>query len=506
MTRHLVLTGFMGAGKSSAARRLAEKLGRRCVDSDELLELHFGRSLERVFEEEGEATFRAAEAAEIARQLDGEEPLVLALGGGALENSQTRELLAKHLVIYLEISANAAWRRVKGSKRPLAQDRDQFVALLDERRPQYERTAHLTIQNEPRNAPAAAAEFIGELLLRPSDTRALWAATQSWQYPAVFERGLVRRHDLFTVKGNFTTLSDTNLARQHDWLRFGVVIEPGETSKTLTELERVCSQFAERGLTRQDSIVAVGGGVVGDLAGFAAAVYQRGIDVIQVPTSLVAQVDSAYGGKTGVDLPSAKNYVGAYHQPQAVLVDVEALTTLPQAELAAGYAEVIKTALIAGGSLWEAVEMGIDLTEAFPAEIVFGCAKAKLNIVVQDERDGGRRQVLNLGHTIGHAIETAAGYGRMRHGEAVGIGLLGALRLSGLDGLHERVKGLLEDAGLPTTALGLETETVLEFLHLDKKRTGGDVPFVLVAAPGEVTHGHLVPQSQVRSAIEELLQ
>lgn len=496
----------MGAGKSSAAKRLAGRLGRRAVDVDELIEESFGRSIPRVFAEQGEAAFREREAAVIGELLAGDEPLVVALGGGALESDVTRGRVADHLVLYLEVSPSVAWRRVKGSNRPLARDRNSFDSLLAARRPVYEDTAHLVVRNEPRNAVDGALEFVGRLLERPPAARALWARTAGGQYPAVFERGLLRRHDLWTASGDFVTVADANLVERYEWLGHGVVVPPGETSKTLGELERVCGAFAQRGMTRNSSVVAVGGGVVGDLAGFAAAVYQRGIAVTQVPTSLVAQVDSAYGGKTGVDLPAAKNYVGAFHQPEAVLVDVDALRSLPRAELAAGYAEVIKTALIAGDRLWEAVDRGVDLDGEFPDQIVFLCAKTKLNVVMRDERDGGRRQVLNLGHTIGHAIEAAAGYGAMRHGEAVGIGMLGALRLSGLDGLRVRVGELLGAAGLPVKAAGLDSDDVMARLRLDKKRENDDVPFVLVDAPGAVSQGHVVPEAEIRLAVEELLK
>src|SRR5206468_5201648 len=179
-------------------------------------------------------------------------------------------------------------------------------------------------------------------------------------------------------------------------------IPPGEQAKTRATAEAVWRARVAQGATRADHVLALGGGVVGDLAGFCAATYQRGVPVVQVPTTLVAQVDSAYGGKTGVDLPEGKNYVGAFHQPAGVLVDVGMLATLPAAELAAGRAEVIKTALIAGGSLWEAVRGG----RFEDTDVVLECARTKLAVVAADERDGGRRQVLNLGHTVGHALET----------------------------------------------------------------------------------------------------
>jgi 3-dehydroquinate dehydratase type II len=214
-------------------------------------------------------------------------------------------------------------------------------------------------------------------------------------------------------------------------------------------------------MTRSDVVAALGGGVVGDLAGFCAATYQRGVRLVQIPTTLVAQVDSAYGGKTGVDLSEAKNYVGAYHQPQAVIADTGALATLPAAELSAGYAEVVKTALIAGGALWELVRGGAGWEGSDWSEVVTACARTKLRIVAQDERDDGVRQTLNLGHTVGHAIETVTGYASYRHGEAVALGLLAALRLSGNDELRAEVADLLHSRGLPTTLTDVDPDAVV---------------------------------------------
>jgi shikimate kinase/3-dehydroquinate synthase len=219
-----------------------------------------------------------------------------------------------------------------------------------------------------------------------------------------------------------------------------------------------------------------------------------------VPTTLVAQVDSAYGGKTGVDLPEAKNYVGAYHQPAGVLVDPDALSTLPAPELAAGWVEVLKTALIAGGWLWQWVSEGGEVDE----RVILACARTKLAVVAADERDGGRRQVLNLGHTVGHAIETASGYGRYRHGEAVGLGLLAALTLSGQQQLRERVRALMLARDLPVTLDGTPLDAVIETLARDKKRVGASVPFVLVRSPGDVEFGCEVAPEDVRTAVEEL--
>ncbi|HEX5911090.1 MAG TPA: 3-dehydroquinate synthase family protein, partial [Thermoleophilaceae bacterium] len=219
-----------------------------------------------------------------------------------------------------------------------------------------------------------------------------------------------------------------------------------------------------------------------------------------VPTTLVAQVDSAYGGKTGVDLPEGKNYAGVYHQPTAVVCDPAVLDTLPEAEKAAGYAEVVKTALIAGGPLWARVRGGGPVDD----ETILGCIRTKLDVVAADERDEGRRQVLNLGHTVGHAIEAATGYSRYRHGEAVAVGLLAALRLSGREALREEVAALLSGHGLPLTFEGASVDQVVALTARDKKRSGDTVPFVLVQAPGEVTPGHRIAPAALEEAVAEV--
>ena len=259
--------------------------------------------------------------------------------------------------------------------------------------------------------------------------------------------------------------------------------------------------MAAAGHTRADALLAVGGGVVGDLGGFCAATYQRGVPVVHVPTTVVAQVDSAYGGKTGVDLPEGKNYMGIYHQPSAVIVDPSTLETLPARERSAGYAEVVKTALIAGGPLWDAVRAGA----RDDPDTVLACARTKLRIVAADERDAGLRQVLNLGHTVAHALETVTGYSRLLHGEAVALGLLAALRLSGQDALRDEVAELLAGAGLGLSVSGVDAAEVARATRMDKKRVGERVPFVLVESPGAVTPGHGIDDHDLMLAVQELL-
>ena len=281
----------------------------------------------------------------------------------------------------------------------------------------------------------------------------------------------------------------------------GLAIAPGESSKTLAAAQAVWEAMAAAGHTRADALLAVGGGVVGDLGGFCAATYQRGVPVVHVPTTVVAQVDSAYGGKTGVDLPEAKNYVGAYHQPAAVHVVPSTLETLPARERSAGYAEVVKTALIAGGPLWDAVRAGA----RDDPDTVLACARTKLRIVAADERDAGLRQVLNLGHTVAHALETVTGYSRLLHGEAVALGLLAALRLSGQDALRDEVAELLAGAGLALSVSGVDAAEVARATRMDKKRVGERVPFVLVESPGAVTPGHGIDDHDLMLAVQELL-
>jgi shikimate kinase/3-dehydroquinate synthase len=491
--RALVLIGFMGAGKSTVAVELAGALGVTPLDSDLLLEERFGHSVAREFELHGEASFRAAEEELVCKLLgDAGRRDVVALGGGSVSSERVRAALADHLTVLLDVDPAVAWERVRaakdGAERPLARDRDAFLALHAERAALYEELA---------------------------DAVLLWASTASGDYPVFVGRGLLREDRLAGVwpldrsRSRPFCVSDEIVSGLYldrlGELSGTIAIQPGEKHKTLASAERVWHELAAIGMTRADHLVALGGGVVGDLAGFCAATYQRGVPVVQIPTTLVAQVDSAYGGKTGVDLPEAKNYVGVYHQPAGVLVDPDTLETLPAGELAAGWVEVLKTALIAGGALWERVSVatGCEVDE----HTIIACARTKLAIVSDDERDAGRRQVLNLGHTVGHAIETATGYARYRHGEAVGLGLLAALRLSGLDDLRVQVRELLLARGLPVTLDGadVDVEEIVAATARDKKRVGAHVPFVLLHAPGDVVTGREVAEPDLRSAVAELI-
>ena len=343
----------------------------------------------------------------------------------------------------------------------------------------------------------------------------IWAESASGSYPALVGPGALallpaaRAAAPDALPDRVFCVADEAALSHHEGLlparELTIEVDGGESSKTLAEAERVLGELTGAGARRDDMVLAFGGGVVGDLAGFCAATYQRGVPLVQAPTTLVAQVDSAYGGKTGVDLAAAKNYVGAFHMPIAVLTDPAALATLPAEELAAGFVEVLKTGLLAGGELWERVRAIDSLDPARLGDVVFDCARTKIEIVATDERDSGRRAVLNLGHTVGHAIEAATGYERYRHGEAVGLGLLAALRLSGAAELREEVAGLLAAHGLPITLDGeVELDAVLSAINRDKKATAGGVGFVLMSVPGEPRWGQRVDPGSVRAAVEEL--
>ena len=509
--RAIAFVGFMGAGKSSAARAVAEALGTEARDTDDAVEDEDGRPIVDIFAVEGEAGFREREERAVRELLAGGG--VVSLGGGAVETPSVREALADHVVVWCDVEREVAWERVsRNDKRPLGRDRGEFDRRFDARVPLYEEVATATLPSSARESARLSAPWLQALRERP-ELRMAWAHTASADYPAIVGEGAI---DVLKaseeVPDRLFAIADQVVLEEYESLLPEVegliAMEGGEASKNLAEAERILRRLAELGARREDGVIAFGGGVAGDVAGFCAAIYQRGIDYIQLPTTLLAQVDSAYGGKTGVDLPEAKNYAGAFHQPLAVLADTATLRTLPPEEVSAGFAEVVKTALIAGGSLWERVRgLSGDLLDdpAQTDEIVFACARTKLAVVAEDERDSGRRAVLNLGHTVGHAIEAASGYARYRHGEAVGLGLLASLELSGATGLRAEVADLLERHGLPVGLdPELDTGEILDAVARDKKATAEGVGFVLAERPGEVRVGERVDPDAVRAAIDHL--
>jgi shikimate kinase/3-dehydroquinate synthase len=507
----IAFVGFMGAGKSDAARAVAERLGEPAVDADDEIERELGAPIASFFEHEGEAAFREREQTLALELL--ERGGVVSLGGGVVESPPVREALRRHVAVWCRVDERVAWERASATDRPLAVDREAFARRYSERQPLYEEVAQVVLTEGGADAGRVAAPWLAALRHRP-EVRISWARSASGEYPAAVGPGASALLDDPGLSdalpaSRWFAIADAEALRRHGDLlpacEAVIEVDAAEQRKTLAEAERVLRELAAAGARRDDGVIAFGGGMVGDLAGFCAASYQRGVPLVQIPTTLVAQVDSAYGGKTGVDLPEAKNYVGAYHMPAAVLADPRALATLPPAELAAGFVEVLKTGLIVGGELWARVS-GLDtLDPAGLTDVIFGCARTKIDIVAGDERDRGARSVLNLGHTIGHAIESATGYSRYRHGEAVGLGLLATLRLSDADELRGEVHGMLERHGLPTALEdGIGTDEVIAAVELDKKRTAEGVGFVLIERPGEPRVGVKVDPGALRAAVDEL--
>jgi shikimate kinase / 3-dehydroquinate synthase len=505
----IVFIGFMGAGKSTAAASVGGVAG-GSTDIDELIERRVGMPVREFFDNRGESEFRQVEE-EIAVELLGEaDGGAIALGGGSVLSPKIRSELSRHIVVWLDVDAETAWERVSDSdRRPLAaRGRERFDALLAERRPKYETLADVAVPSANPDTARRALPAIQALADLPPGTKLLWAASASGEYPVFVGPGLLGSGQ-WPLPGRRFCVTDSSVgplyAGSVEPLEARVEVEPGEAAKTMAEAERILRELARAGMIREDHLIALGGGVVGDLAGFCAHTYQRGVPVVQVPTSLVAQVDSAYGGKTGVDLPEGKNYAGAYHLPAAVLADTVTLVSLPPEELAVGFVEALKTGLLAGGALWERVRSIESLDPNELDEIVFACARYKCEVVAADERDAGLRAVLNLGHTVGHAIEAASGYARYRHGEAIGLGLLAALRLSEAPDLRDEVEEILRRHGLPVELdPRIGVDDILDVLQRDKKRTAAGVGFVLLSEPGSPRVGELLDPDTVRASVEEL--
>lgn len=501
----IVFIGFMGAGKSTALAA-ARAAGLETTEIDELMERELGKPIRQAFEEDGEEAFRAREAEVVGGMLEQADGGAIALGGGSVLSDRVREALDRHTVVYLEIDAAEAWRRIQDTDRPLATSEADVERLLAERLPLYEELADAVVPTRDLGVVARALPAIQALAEMPEGTRLLWAASQSGDYPILVGSGILET-GWWPLESRRFCVTDDNCERYS--AKVGPFaghsqIQPGEESKTLAQVDAVLRQMAAAGITRQDHVVALGGGVVGDLAGFCAHIYQRGIPVVQVPTTLVAQVDSAYGGKTGVDLDELKNYAGAYHLPAGVIADTSTLSSLPERDLSAGFVEVLKTGLLAGGSLWNRVREIETIDPAYLDDVVFACARYKCAVVAADERDGGLRHVLNLGHTVGHAIEGASNYAYL-HGEAIGLGLLAALRLSDAASLRDEVEAILTRHSLPTRIERfVQLDPILDALQHDKKRTAAGVGFVLLSEPGKPRTGQLVDPAKVRAAVEEL--
>ena len=353
-----------------------------------------------------------------------------------------------------------------------------------------------------------------------SDTRSITVELGERSYPIFIGGGLlgggfdlsahVRGPDCLvvtneTVEPLYLDALSANLAGKQ--LR-AISLPDGEAYKTLETVEDILDTLVENGANRDTTVVALGGGVVGDIAGFAAACYMRGVDFIQVPTTLLAQVDSSVGGKTGVNHASGKNLIGAFHQPRAVLIDTDTLKTLPDRELKAGLAEVIKYGAIVDADFFAWIEDNLEAliardADALAAAIRRSC-ELKAGIVAEDERESGRRALLNFGHTFGHAIEHCQGYGEWLHGEAVAAGMVMAAQLSASDAaLARRIARLLERAGLPSRPPAIAANDLLAAMSLDKKVQGKQLRFVLLRSLGDAFVTSDYDTARLETVLEE---
>ena len=486
--RNIALIGFMGSGKSTLAGQLAERLGWDVADSDAEVEREAGKPIPRIFLEDGEAAFRELEERAVAR-LSERMDAVIALGGGAITSPVTRERLRDgSFTVLLDVSPQTAWRRVEAEAgdRPLAGEARGFSELYEARNPLYHASCDALVDAEDLRG--------GEALLAPLARAA--ALTELPRLVGARRAALVADRAVLRVLGPPIDPLVT------------VRLPAGEAAKTVAVARQAWTRLADLGVERGDVLVALGGGAATDVAGFVAATYLRGIPWISVPTSLTGMVDAGIGGKTAVDLPQAKNAVGAFHQPEWVVCDPATVETLPLREWSSGFAEVVKTGLLAGGRLWELVrawEPGRGSPEE-RLELIRRCAAYKARIVAADPEERGERVVLNLGHSVGHAIEAATGYKAFSHGEAVGIGLLAALWLSarcaGLDAaVEEEVRELLRRHELPVTARNVSPAAVIDAMAHDKKARGGRVRFVLLEAIGRPVWGVDVPDELVEKAV-----
>ena len=545
--RALVLVGMMGAGKTSIGKRLAQRLAVPFNDADAEIERAAGMTIPEIFASRGEAEFRLGEQRVINRLL-GEGASVLATGGGAFMNADTRRRIAESgLSIWLKADFDVLMRRVKKrSNRPLLQTEDPEKTLrdlIDQRYPTYAE-ATLTIHSRDVAHEVIVDEIISELsahlgiglpITKTSSSDLVKVDLPGRAYDIVIGSGLLEsageRVSALGKGVSVAIVTDDTVAQHHlaalssslrkANIRFApIVIPSGEKSKSMTMLTKVVDGILEAKMERGDLVIALGGGVIGDLAGFAAAITRRGMRFVQIPTTLLAQVDSSVGGKTGVNSDHGKNLIGAFHQPSLVLADVDCLDTLSKREFAAGYAEVVKYGLINDAPFFnwlEAHHEGVFAGGPDRVHAISTSCRAKAAIVMRDEREEGERALLNLGHTFAHAFERIVGYdgARLVHGEAVAIGLCCAFRFSQRLGLASgqdasRIERHLEKVGLPTNIQSIRgwnagSEQILEAMAQDKKVKRGRLTFILARGIGDSFISPDIDPSDVRSFLDEHL-
>jgi len=524
---NIVLTGFMGVGKSAVGREVAARLGRPFVDLDDLIEQNAGMSINDIFASKGEAHFRALERLTL-RELAAQQGMVIATGGGALVDPANREMMARtSLVICLTASVSAIEARIgDAADRPLltGPNKQQRIMVLMQQRaaayaeiPYWIDTTDKTIAQVADAVIALAESGLGGILRLPvslpdgSGYDILLGAGLLTEAPALLqERGL---GDQVVVVSDEHVAPHWSAPLLEALARAGmratlVTLPAGEAHKNLASIARLYDEFLAAGLDRSGLVMALGGGVVGDMAGFAAATYLRGVRFVQVPTSLLAMVDASVGGKTGVDLPQGKNLVGAFKQPELVMIDPDLLATLPPEEFRNGLAEVVKHGIIEDERLFAQLEGD---GPASMESMIARALRVKIGVVERDPFEQGERAHLNLGHTFAHAIERVSDYA-IPHGQAVGLGLIAAARLAAARKLcapdvPQRIHAVVARLGLPTTlsGSGYDPAAIVAAMTTDKKRQGGKVRFVLPRAIGDVGVYDDVSEAEALAAVESLL-
>jgi shikimate kinase/3-dehydroquinate synthase len=513
---NIILLGPPGSGKSTIGRQLATSLGWQFVDVDTYIGSQQGVSIAEIFAQQGESAFRNLEQSAIAT-LSQQTGLVIAPGGGALLHPANRQALQKSgVLIGLHAPAALLWERIQNdpTERPLVKAGfAELERLLAARQPLYDAlpnpidTSLLT--------PSAAVAAIRDLLPRCWQVKMPGSTLQGQQYPVWVGNGLFQYLPRLLTPAQRANIrlvvSDSNVAplwgaTLAETLTVPLVVVPaGEAHKSIESATRLYGEFLQHGLDRKSVVLAVGGGVIGDLVGFVAATYMRGIDWVNVPSTLLAMVDASIGGKVGIDLPQGKNLVGAFHPPLAVLTDPDLLQTLPAVEYRSGLAEVIKHAVIADPGL-------LDLLPAHP-NLVARAAAVKIDVVQRDPYENGERANLNLGHTIGHGLEAASTFA-LRHGEAVSLGMMAAAWLAvqleiALPELQTQIGQALQRVGLPThlrdTGLQLDVQQVRALMQNDKKKVGKQLTFALPERLGNMRFGVAVPDDLILAAIQQLL-
>jgi shikimate kinase/3-dehydroquinate synthase len=499
----LYIYGPPGSGKSRVGRQLAERLRCPFHDLDERIVSRAGRSILYIFESEGEMGFRQREKAALEDLMD-RAPGVVALGGGTLLDKENRRRVEETgQVLFLCVPWEMLLERVQNEdQRPLLKGdtTTRLLGILETRREHYDSFKLRINSSDGIERIVEEAQMKLGIFQVSGMGKGYRVVVKKSSLDAIGENlkrqgsggpiGLVTDENVGGYYGERVLAS----LRKAGYKANSMVIPAGEAYKTIQTATRLWEKFLEIGIERNSTIVSLGGGVVNDTAGFVAATTLRGIDWVTIPTSLLGMVDASLGGKTGIDLAQGKNMVGAFHPPRLVLVDPELLTTLPAIELRSGLAEVVKEGIIGDPTLFEMCSQGLEAVQLNMDEIIRRGMAVKIRVCQEDAYETNKRAVLNLGHTLGHAIEQASSY-RIRHGEAVAIGMVRAARLAedrGLAdvGLASKIEGALISLDLPTQVPGdMKREQMIQAIQRDKKRSEGKIRMVLPVRVGEVRWG-----------------